>query len=340
MLVLMRADHRQEDVDRVVEKIKAKGFKSHIIPGDHSVAIGITGNSGALSKEEFEALPGVEEAIRVTRSYKLAGREFHAGSREITVGGVTFRDGAFVVMAGPCAVESEEQTLRIARKIKEAGVPVMRGGAFKPRSSPYSFQGLGEEGLKILAKAREETGLPVVTEALDSESLRLVADYADIIQIGTRNMQNFSLLQEVGKAGKPCLLKRGFSATIDEWLMAAEYILDSGNPDVILCERGLRGFDPHTRNLLDITAVPVAKELSRLPVVIDPSHSAGRRTLVDPICRAALAIGASGVLVDVHDRPDEALVDGPQAILPDELNAMMATLKRLAGALEIDLPVK
>ena len=337
MLIIMKKDHAPEEEQAVVAKIHALGLKAHILPGQNCVAIGITGNEKRLSQDMFLSLPGVGEAIAVTKPYKLAGREFRQEPSEITVGPVTFGPGRFVVMAGPCAVESEEQTLRIAQKVKAIGAHVLRGGAYKPRSSPYSFHGLGVEGLKILAKAREATGLPVITEALDVAGLEHVARYADIIQIGTRNMQNFVLLQEAGRTKKPVMLKRGFSATIDEWLMAAEYILDQGNPNVLLCERGLRSYDPHTRNLLDICAVPVAQRLSHLPVVIDPSHATGRKDLIIPVSRASLAIGANAIIVDVHDRPHEALVDGPQALLPEDLAAMMASLKAIAAAMEIKL---
>lgn len=339
MIILMSQDHLPEHIDRVVGKIKTMGFTPHIIPGKNSVAIGITGNQGPIDTDEFASFPGVAESIKVTKPYKLAGREFSAEPMAITLKGhdVTFGEGHFVVMGGPCAVESYEQTLTIAKAVKERGAAVLRGGAYKPRTSPYSFQGLGLEGLKILRKVADEVELPIISEALDQQSLDYVHEYADIIQIGTRNMQNFSFLQQVGRTSKPVLLKRGFSATIDEWLMSAEYILSSGNPQVILCERGLRGFDPHTRNLLDITAVPVAKELSKLPVVIDPSHSTGRKSLVIPASRAALAIGAHGILVDVHHNPCEALVDGPQALLPEDFSELTAQLTAIATAMKVKM---
>tara|TARA_B100001094_G_scaffold268693_1_gene272545 strand:- start:64 stop:1077 length:1014 start_codon:yes stop_codon:yes gene_type:complete len=337
MLIVMKPEHTEEQLSKVVEEIHKMEFKAHVLPGKNSVAIGITGNVNPISEDFFTTMHGVHETIKVTKPFKLAGKEFSKGNLEIKVGPVTFDDKSFVIMAGPCAVESEEQTIRIAKKVKAAGAHILRGGAYKPRSSPYAFQGMGIEGLKILQKASKETGLPVITEALDFISLEGVVEYADIIQIGTRNMQNFSLLQEVGKTNKPVMLKRGFSATIEEWLMAAEYILDSGNPNVILCERGLRSYDQNTRNLLDITAVPVAKQLSRLPVVIDPSHSTGRKYLVEPVSRASLAIGANGIIVDVHDKPHEALVDGPQALLPDEFIEMVKVLKSIGKAIDINL---
>jgi len=333
VLILMKPDHTRENVKAVTDKIKALGFVAHEIPGEHSLAIGITGNIRPLDPEEFQIFEGVSEAIRVTKSYKLASREFHKADSEIRCGNVIFGPGRFVIIGGPCAVESEEQTLRIARIVKSLGANMLRGGAYKPRSSPYSFQGLGIEGLKILKKAREETGLPVVTEALDIKGLEAVNEYADMIQIGARNMQNFSLLQEVGKLKKPVMLKRGMSATIDEWLSAAEYILDQGNPNVILCERGIRSFDTHARNMLDLTAVPILKELSHLPVIVDPSHGTGRRDKVLPMSRASIAVGANAIIVDVHDRPKEALCDGPQALLPAEFDQLVKSMRTLGAAL-------
>ncbi len=262
-------------------------------------------------------------------SDSLVGRKSPNHKTEIRVGDVVIGGNSFVVIAGPCAVESEEQTIRIAHAVKAAGGQILRGGAFKPRTSPYSFQGLGLEGLKILKKAREATGLPLITEALDIKSLEVVYEYTDIIQIGARNMQNYALLQEVGQLRKPVLLKRAMSGTLDEWLMAAEYILERGNSEVILCERGIRSFDSHTRNMLDLTAVPILKNLSHLPVVVDPSHGTGRRELVAPLSRASLVVGASGIMVDVHDRPQEALCDGPQALLPQDFSDLVVSLRAL-----------
>ena len=333
MLILMKIGHTTAQLEGVSTRIRALGFTPHVIPGEHSVAVGITGNPGSLDAHEFVLLEGVQEAIPVTKPYKLAGRDFRKKDTEVKVGNVTFGPGHFVIIGGPCAVESEEQTLRIAEKVKAMGAQVLRGGAYKPRSSPYSFQGMGLEGLKILKKARELTGLPIVTEALDMKSLETVAEYSDIVQLGARNMQNFALLQEAGKTMKPILLKRGMSATVDEWLQAAEYILDQGNPNVILCERGIRSYDPYTRNLLDISAVPLLKELSHLPIIVDPSHGTGKRKLVVPMAYAALAAGANAIMVDVHDRPKEALCDGPQALLPEEFGAMVKTLRSLGKTL-------
>lgn len=329
MLVMMEKYHTEAELEQVVNLIESLGFKAHVLPGDHSMAVGVTGNQTCQDLERISQLAGVKDVIRVSSPYKLAGRTFQPNDSEFEVGGVKFGPDHFVIMAGPCAVESQEQTLRLAHSVKAAGAQILRGGAYKPRSSPYAFQGLGIEGLKILQTARAETGLPVITEAVDLPSLEVVYAYADIIQIGARNMQNFALLKAAGQLDKPVLLKRGLSATIEEWLMAAEYLLSEGNSRVILCERGLRHYDPHTRNLLDLGAVLVLRELSHLPVVVDPSHSLGRRSMVVPASRAAVAIGAQGLLVDVHDRPQEALCDGPQAISPEMFGSMVKTLRQL-----------
>ncbi|MBI3299625.1 MAG: 3-deoxy-7-phosphoheptulonate synthase [Elusimicrobia bacterium] len=334
MLIILGPDHSKEQLDGVVARVSALGYKPHIIPGEHGTAIGVTGNAGPLDPRVFESLPGVKQAIPVTKSYKLAGRDFKSPDTAVEISpGLSVGAGRFIVMAGPCAVESREQTLRIARLVKKAGAHVLRGGAFKPRTSPYAFQGLGEEGLKILAEARAETGLPVVSEALDPASLELVYKYADVVQIGARNMQNFSLLREAGKLDKPVLLKRGLSATVDEWLQSAEYLLAEGNARIILCERGIRTFSSHTRNTLDLNAVPVAQKLSHLPVMVDPSHGTGVRDKVVPLARAAAAVGAHGVIIEVHDRPDEALCDGPQAMPPEVFAELVETLKKLGGVL-------
>ncbi|MDE2291698.1 MAG: 3-deoxy-7-phosphoheptulonate synthase [Elusimicrobia bacterium] len=338
MLILMEHGSDDKDLAGVVARVEKLGFKAHVIPGADRTAIGVTGNGGPLDPRLFEELPGVKQAIPVTKPYKLAGRDFHHGDTEVQLGrGVVVGAGRFVVMAGPCAVESREQTLRIARAVKKAGAHVLRGGAFKPRTSPYAFQGLGEEGLKILAEARAETGLPVVSEALDPASLELVHKYADVVQIGARNMQNFALLKEAGKLDKPVLLKRGLSATVDEWLQSAEYLLAEGNPRVILCERGIRTFSSHTRNTLDLNAVAVVQKLSHLPVLVDPSHGTGLRDKVAPLAKAAAAVGAHGVIIEVHDRPAEALCDGPQAMPPEEFAALVETLGRLGGVLGYSL---
>jgi len=334
MLILLDADHSREQLAVVVARVESLGYKAHVIPGATGTAVGITGNSGALDPRDFEVLGGVKQAIPVTKPYKLAGRDFqHADTVVQIAPGLAIGAGRFIVMAGPCAVESREQTLRIARSVKAAGAHVLRGGAFKPRTTPYAFQGLGEEGLKILAEARAETGLPVVTEAIDPASLELVYKYADIVQIGARSMQNFSLLREAGKLDKPVLLKRGLSATVDEWLQSAEYLLAEGNQRIILCERGIRTFSSHTRNTLDLNAVPVVQKLSHLPVMVDPSHGTGLRDKVVPLARAAAAVGAHGVIIEVHDRPEEALCDGPQAMPPEDFAALVETLRRMGGVL-------
>jgi 3-deoxy-7-phosphoheptulonate synthase len=316
----------------VVEKIRSLGLLPHAIPGAQRTAIGITGNKGALDPSLFDAMPGVREAIRVSQPFKLVSREVKEEDTVIEAGGVSIGGPRIVVMAGPCSVESREQILESAREVKAAGATMLRGGAYKPRTSPYEFQGLAEEGLKLLALAREETGLPVVTEAMDSETLAMVAGYADIVQIGARNMQNFSLLKQLGKLGKPVLLKRGPSSTIREWLMAAEYVVAHGNPRVVLCERGIRTFENATRNTLDLNAVPVLKSLTHLPVIVDPSHGIGLRAHVPAMARAAVAAGADGLIVEVHPCPEKALSDGQQSLTPGEFSGLMAQVKVIAGA--------
>jgi 3-deoxy-7-phosphoheptulonate synthase len=332
LLVVMRQDATPVQVEGVVAAIEARGLSAHAIPGAQRVAIGITGNQGSLEPAVFESLPGVLEAIRVSHPYKLVSREVKPDDSVVHIGGVPIGGPDLVLIGGPCAVESLEQTLTVARGIKAAGGHILRGGAFKPRTSPYSFQGHGEDGLKILARAREETGLPVVTEAVDSESLDLVERYADAIQIGARNMQNFSLLTRAGKARKPVLLKRGLSATLEEFLMAAEYIVSQGNYDVILCERGVRTFSDYSRNTLDLTVVPAVKQISHLPILVDPSHGTGRRDKVAPLSRAAVAVGADGLIIEVHHDPDRALSDGPQSIRPDTFAELIGELRKIAVA--------
>ncbi|MFH1723365.1 MAG: 3-deoxy-7-phosphoheptulonate synthase [Elusimicrobiota bacterium] len=334
MLILLDADFTDEHLKGVVGRIEGMGLKAHVIPGSQSTAVGITGNARPLDPRDFEVLAGVKHAIPVTKPYKLAGRDFMHGDTVIQVNGkIEIGGDSFVVIAGPCSVESEEQTLRIARAVKDAGAHILRGGAFKPRSSPYAFQGLGEDGLKILAAAREETGLPVITEALDQRSLEVVCKYADIVQIGARNMQNFGLLREAGRVDKPVMLKRGMSGTIDEWLMSAEYLMSEGNKRVILCERGIRTFSSHTRNTLDLNAVAVVRKLSHLPVFVDPSHGTGMRDKVAPLARASAAVSAHGVMIEVHDRPAEALSDGAQALLPEQFAALMKQLRAMGPVL-------
>src|SRR2546426_4324714 len=333
MLIVMDKGVTDREIQAVVKRIEDLGYKANPIPGAQRVAIGITGNQTPLDPEEFEAMPGVKEAIRVTKPYKLVSREMKGEDTVLSVRGREVGGRHLAVIAGPCAVENEEQALAIGQLVAAAGANFFRGGAFKPRTSPYSFQGLGEPGLRILAKVRERFGLGIVTEAVDNESLDLVEQYADVIQIGTRNMQNFSLLKRAGRTSKPVLLKRGMSATLDEFLMAAEYILAEGNYKVILCERGVRTFSDFTRNTLDLAIIPAVKRRSHLPILVDPSHGTGRRHKVLPLSRAAVAVGADGLLVEVHHEPDKALSDGMQSILPDELRQLAEEVRQIAEVL-------
>jgi 3-deoxy-7-phosphoheptulonate synthase len=327
MLVVMDVNATDEEIERVSQVIREMGFTPKPMPGGVRTAICILGNKGAVDPGPFLTLPGVKEAIRVSRPYKLVSRETHREDTVVRVGSAEIGGGGLAVIAGPCAVESEEQALTIARRVKAAGAELFRGGAFKPRTSPYSFQGLGEKGLDILVRVREETGLPVVTEAIDHDVCGLVEAKADIIQIGARNMQNYTLLRRAGKAKKPILLKRGMSATIEEWLMAAEYILNEGNRRVILCERGVRTFADHTRNTLDLSAIPVVKSLSHLPVVVDPSHAAGIREFVPALAKAAVSVGADGLMIEVHHDPERALSDGAQSLRPEEFETLMGEIR-------------
>jgi len=334
MLVVMRHDATPENVQGVVDRIGEMGYGAAPIPGKQRTAVGLIGNDGKVDASRLESLAGVLQVIHVTQPYKQVSREWRDESTIIHLdNGTTIGGDEVAVMAGPCSVESEHQILGIAHRLREAGATILRGGAFKPRSSPYSFQGLGEEGLRLLALARAETGLAIVTEAIDPESVDLAARYADIIQIGARNMQNFSLLRRAGRAGKPVLLKRGLAATVNELLLSAEYILAEGNGQVILCERGVRGFDNHTRNLLDLTAIPVVKSLSHLPIIADPSHGTGLRAKVIPMARAAVAAGADGLMVEVHPDPDNALSDGNQSLFPQQFEEMMAQIRVIADAI-------
>jgi len=317
MLVVMEAGARPEEIEAVVRHIERLGLKAHPIPGAHRTAIGVTGHQGNKDPFVLENFAGVKEVIPVTHAYKLVSREAKPDDTVVSIGGVDVGGNGIVVVGGPCAVESLEQTRAIADGIKRGGGQLLRGGAYKPRTSPYSFQGLGERGLEILARVREEFDLPIVTEAIDEESLKLVDQYADCIQIGARNMQNFSLLRSAGRARKPVLLKRGMSATLEELLLSAEYIMSEGNYNVVLCERGVRTFSDHTRNTLDLSIVPAVKRISHLPILVDPSHGTGKRNKVAPMSRASIAVGADGVLIEVHHKPEEALSDGPQAILPE-----------------------
>jgi 3-deoxy-7-phosphoheptulonate synthase len=330
VLVVMRKDATVEQIRGVQEAIEARGYKAHAIPGAQRTAIGVTGNKGALEAPAFESLPGVLEVIPVSHAYKLVSREVKGEDSIVRIGAVQVGGPDLVLVAGPCAVESMEQTLAIARAVKAAGGHILRGGAFKPRTSPYSFQGLGEAGLRILAEAREATGLPVVSEAIDAEGVDLVEKYADAIQVGARNMQNFSLLKRVGRARKPVVLKRGLSATLEEFLMSAEYILSEGNYSVILCERGVRTFSDFSRNTLDLSIVPAVKQISHLPIFVDPSHGTGRRDKVAPLSRAAAAVGADGLMIEVHNDPNRALSDGPQSITPEMFVDLVEDLRKIA----------
>jgi 3-deoxy-7-phosphoheptulonate synthase len=332
VLIVMDRSATNADVERVVAAAERLGLKAHPIPGAQRTAVGITGNKGAASPGAFETLPGVLEVLRVSHPYKLVSREFHPEDTIVSVAGVLVGGARIVVIAGPCAVESLEQTLTIAKEVKARGADLLRGGAYKPRTSPYAFQGLGEEGLKILAAAREATSLPVVTEVLDTAHVEIVAHYADCLQIGARNMQNFELLKKAGKTGKPILLKRGMSATLEEFLLAAEYVLSEKNPNVILCERGIRTFTDFTRNTLDLSVVPAVERLSHLPIVVDPSHGTGRREKVLPMSRASIAAGADGIVVEVHHKPAEALSDGPQALTPEMFGDLMSQIRPIAAA--------
>src|SRR5512140_3138262 len=332
MLVVMKPHATEAEIQAVVGKIRTLGFTPHPIPGAQRVAIGVTGNKGVIDTAQFETMPGVADAIRVSQPFKLVSREVKEEDTVIDVGGVPLGGKTIAVMAGPCSVESKEQILETAHAVKAAGAKFLRGGAFKPRTSPYEFQGLAEEGLKLLALAREETGLKVVTEVMDAENLRMVADYADVLQLGARNMQNYSLLRQLGQVKRPILLKRGPSATIKEWLMAAEDVVSAGNYQVALCERGIRTFETMTRNTLDLNAVPVLKALTHLPVVVDPSHGIGLRRHVAAMARAGVAAGADGIIVEVHPKPESALSDGHQSLTPAEFEGLMKQARVIAGA--------
>jgi 3-deoxy-7-phosphoheptulonate synthase len=335
MLVVMDAHATEEQVRAVCARIESAGMKAHPIPGTLRTAIGITGNTGVVDMGTIEAMSGVIECIPVSKPYKLVSRDVKEEDSVIRIptpsGTVEVGGKSLVIVAGPCAIETHTQALTIAKHVSAAGAHLFRGGAYKPRTSPYNFQGLGEPGLKIMAEVRDQFGMGIVTEAIDNESLDLVEKYADVIQIGARNMQNFSLLKRAGRAKKPVLLKRGLSATLDEFLMAAEYVMSEGNYNVILCERGVRTFADHSRNTLDLTVVPAVKRLSHLPILVDPSHGTGRRNKVLPLSRASIAVGADGILVEVHNDPDNALSDGMQSILPDEFARLVDEVKQIAA---------
>jgi len=341
MLVVMQAQATEDQVRAVCQKIEALGYRAHSMPGAQRTAIGITGNKGEVESGTLEEMSGVQEVIRVTKPYKLVSRDTKPDNTVIKFPGsrVTIGGPDLAIIAGPCAIESRDQAFKIAQRVARAGAQFFRGGAYKPRTSPYSFQGLGEEGLKIMAEIRDRFGLLIVTEAVDYESLDLVDQYADVIQIGARNMQNFSLLKRAGRARKAVLLKRGLSATLEEFLMAAEYIMSEGNYNIVLCERGVRTFADHTRNTLDLSIVPAVQRLSHLPIIVDPSHGTGKRNKVTPLSRAAVAVGADGLIAEVHHDPDRALSDGMQSLFPDQFDALMAQVRPIAAIVGRNVPI-
>ena len=333
MVIIMNPEATAENIKAVISTIEDAGLEAKVMDGASQRIVGVIGDKRKLGDVTFEAMDGVEKTVAISKSYKLASREFHPRSSVVDVAGVKIGDGTPVVMSGPCAVESREQLFEAADIVKKAGAQFLRGGAYKPRTSPYSFQGLEEQGLKFLAEARERTGLKVVTEVTTVEAVDRVAAYADMLQIGARNMQNFGLLKAVGKAGKPVLLKRGLAATIDEWLNAAEYIMNEGNPDVVLCERGSRTYETYTRNTLDLSAVAAVKHLSHLPIIVDPSHGTGKWRMVQPMAYAAIAAGADGLMIEMHPNPAKALSDGPQSLTPEHFERVMNGVKKLAAFL-------
>jgi 3-deoxy-7-phosphoheptulonate synthase len=337
VLIIMNAQASEQEIANVLQHVTERGFRPVELPGADRLAIGVLGSNPSTILDAVVALPGVIAAIPVSKPYKLVGREWHPERSVVTVGEARFGGGSLVVAAGPCAVESEEQLVTTARSVVAAGAQVLRGGAYKPRSSPYSFRGLGAAGLEHLARARALTGLPVVTEVLTPGDVEAVAAAADMLQVGTRNAQNFSLLEAVGEAGKPVLLKRGLSNTVEEWLLSAEYIVAHGNPDVVLCERGIRTFETSTRNTLDLSAVPLVRSLSHLPIIVDPSHATGHRHLVPSMALAAVAAGADGLLIEVHPSPDDALSDGPQSLTLEQFDKLMGDVRRLVTALQQDV---
>ena len=331
MIIVMNAGALQTDIDRVVGKVMAKGLKVHLSEGRFVTIIGVVGDKNLLSEVPLLAMSGVDKVVPITSGYKLASRQFRPENSVVDVGGVLVGGDNLAIMAGPCAVESREQLLESAWIVKNSGANFLRGGAYKPRTSPYSFQGLEEQGLRFLAEAREATGLKIVTEVIDTQSVPVVAEYADVLQVGARNMQNFQLLKSLGRADKPVLLKRGIAATIDEWLNAAEYIMNEGNYQVMLCERGIRTFETATRNTLDLSAIAVLKNICHLPVIVDPSHGTGHWKLVRPMARAAVAAGADGLMIEVHPKPEEALSDGMQSLTPENFSALMTEVRNIAG---------
>src|SRR5712692_3272387 len=330
MLIVMNASAGKGEIDNVVRVVETLGFRAHVMPGANRTAIGVTGNQGAVDLSHFEILPGVSEAIRVTKPYKLITLDLRPERTIIDLGGgARIGDGSLAIIAGPCAIENRQQAFAVAETVKNSGARFFRGGAFKPRTSPYAFAGLGEEGLKILAEIREKFGLKIVTEALDEGNVDLVEKYADMIQVGARNMQNFTLLRRVGRSKMPVLLKRGMAATLEEWLLAAEYIMAEGNYNVILCERGVRTFAQHTRNTLDLAAVPAVRRISHLPIIVDAAHGTGRSYMVTPLARAGVAVGADGLMIEVHDQPEEALSDGAQSLMFDEYEQMVREVRQI-----------
>ncbi len=333
MIIVLKLGSTQSDIDYISERLHGKGLKVHVSQGEERTIIGAIGDERILREVALAAYPAVEKVLPILKPFKLASRDFQREDTRVTVGDTVFGSDDISVIAGPCSVETREGLLKVARSVKKSGAKLLRGGAFKPRSSPYVFQGLGEEGLKYLAQARDETGLKVITELMDPRDAELVDRYADVIQIGARNMSNFNLLKEVGKMKKPVLLKRGLSSTVKEWLMSAEYILDEGNMEVILCERGIRTFETDTRNTLDLSCVPLVQSMSHLPIIIDPSHAVGRADLVAPMCMAAVAAGTDGLMIEVHENPEEALCDGPQSLRLEEFASLMKRLRSLAKAL-------
>ncbi len=330
MVVIMNADATQADIEGVISAIEEKGLEAKVMEGAHQKIVGVIGDKTKLAATPLDAMHGVETTVAISKSYKRASREFHPAATVVDIRGIKIGDGTPVVMAGPCAVESREQLLETAQLVKEGGAQFIRGGAYKPRTSPYAFQGLEEEGLKYLAEAREKTGLAVVTEVTVVEAVDTVAAYADLLQVGARNMQNFGLLKAVGRAGKPVMLKRGLAATIDEWLNAAEYIMNEGNPNVILCERGIRTYETYTRNTFDISAIPAIKHLSHLPIIADPSHGTGKWRMIKPVSLASIAAGADGLIIEVHPNPARALSDGPQSLTPENYRELMASVQKLS----------
>ena len=329
MLIVMKADATDGQVEAVVRVIEELGYRAHPMPGASRTAIGVTGNQGAVDASHFENLPGVSEAVRVSKPYKLVTLDIRSDKTVVQVGAATIGGDELAIIAGPCAIESQAQAFAVAEAVRRSGAKFFRGGAFKPRTSPYAFQGLGEAGLKILEEIRETYGLKIVTEALDEAGVDLVERYADVIQIGARSMQNFTLLRRVGKSRLPVLLKRGLSATLDEWLLAAEYIMSEGNYQIVLCERGIRTFAQHTRNTLDLAAIPAVRRISHLPVIVDPSHGTGKNYMVTPLARAGVAVGADGLIVEVHDQPEHALSDGAQALTLEQYEQLVSEVRAI-----------